>query len=71
MADIPRVNPADMARLITENLANPGSIPGGESSPLPFDPAPDEQPATATQSRGWPRRCRARGRVGRWVRCRA
>lgn len=50
MADIPRVNPADMARLITENLANPGSIPGGESSPLPFDPAPDEQPATATQS---------------------
>lgn len=45
MADIPRVNPADMARLITENLANPGSIPGGESSPLPFDPAPDEQPA--------------------------
>lgn len=50
MADIPRVNPADMARLITENLANPGSIPGGESSPLPFDPAPDEQPATATES---------------------
>lgn len=45
MADIPRVNPADMARLITENLANPGSIPGGESSPLPFDPAPNEQPA--------------------------
>src|SRR5574343_1653510 len=50
MADIPRVTPADMARLITENLANPGSIPGGESSPLPFDPAPDEQPATATES---------------------
>lgn len=50
MADIPRVNPADMARLITENLANPGSIPGGESSPLPFDPAPNEQPATATES---------------------
>ena len=45
MPDIPRVDAAEMARLITQNLAEPGSIPSGTEAPPPFDPGPTDTPA--------------------------